>query len=90
MKRYKPMCEITTELSAGKDVVKFSGDLAWDTVERANGTMSYLLERDARLVVIDLSGLEFIDSKGIGFLVRANRAFNARKKRSSSPGRRMV
>jgi anti-sigma B factor antagonist len=50
-------------------VASLSGDLDIMTTEEAKERLSHLIDRRPQSVRLDLSGLEFIDSTGLGALV---------------------
>jgi anti-anti-sigma factor len=75
MKMYKPTVTAIMDDSGSVDVLRIIGDLSWDTVYQINSSTEKLAGREGVPLVIDLSGLEFIDSKGIGFLLALRFAF---------------
>jgi anti-sigma B factor antagonist len=60
----------------GHAVVALAGELDLSTIPRFEG---HLLEelRDRESVIVDLTRLTFIDSSGIGVLIKAHRAVNS-------------
>ena len=68
MKTYKPIFTIRIQYMAGADVLKINGDLAWDTVDRLRKAVYNMDEREGLPLILDLSGLDFIDSKGMSCL----------------------
>ena len=57
----------------GVCIFKYSGELTLEVVDRLKEEIgSYLQNQDCDSVVMDLSGVSFLDSSGIGFLVHLN------------------
>lgn len=54
----------------GVDVIKINGMLTWDTVECVRRALEVTAQSGNRELALDLSGMDFIDSKGVGFLVQ--------------------
>jgi len=75
MKTYRPAVAAILDDSGLVDVLRISGELAWDTVQLMENTAGKLELRDGVPLVIDLTNLEFIDSRGIGFLLRLRFAY---------------
>ena len=68
--------EITvSEGSPGCLTVKLSGELDILSVDRLNGQIEKLLASSAEKVALDLSDLTFMDSSGIGMLLRLTNQF---------------
>jgi len=63
----------TSEPEAGIDLVVFTGDLDFASGEQASAALA-ALSGEARRVVVDLSGVGFVDSSGVKMLVAAARA----------------
>jgi anti-sigma B factor antagonist len=59
----------------GLSVVALAGELDLSTIPRLEGRLLHEL-REREGVVVDLSQLSFIDSSGIGLLIKAHRAMN--------------
>ena len=57
----------------GATIVALSGELDLGTIPRMEGPLLEQLQRGTA-VLVDLSGLSFIDSSGIGALIQANRS----------------
>lgn len=70
METYKPILKITFNDTGIVDVLKLEGDLAWDTVALMRDAKEVVSGRNGIPLVLDLSGLDFIDSKGISFLLK--------------------
>lgn len=70
MKTFEPMLKATFVNARIVDVLKLEGDLAWDTVTLMKDVKKALADREGVPLAVDLSGLEFIDSKGISFLLQ--------------------
>jgi anti-anti-sigma factor len=62
--------QVETEDEAGATVVKVSGELDIASSAELEGVLYGLHE--TKLVIIDLRELEFVDSTGLGVLVRAH------------------
>ena len=75
METYRPMLTAILDDSGSADILRLSGDLAWDTVNLMKDATGVLEGREGSPLVVDLSGLEFIDSKGISFLLQLRFAF---------------
>jgi len=75
MKTYKPAISAIMDDSGMVDVLKLTGELAWDTAPAMEKTIEKFAGRPDVPLAIDLSGLEFIDSKGVSFLLRMRFAF---------------
>ena len=60
----------TRQLDGGVSVVTISGRLALGgETEKLDAAVSKLIEQDHKKVVLDLTGLDYADSSGIGTLV---------------------
>jgi anti-sigma B factor antagonist len=64
--------EIKREHRDGKDRLRIAGDLDMATATRLDETVAGLLRQGARELVIDLSGLSFVDSSGLRLLITLN------------------
>jgi anti-anti-sigma factor len=65
---------VVTEPSLGHLSVILTGEYDFATVRELAADLEALLERDAESVVIDMSGLKFMDTSGVAVLLRiANR-----------------
>jgi anti-sigma B factor antagonist len=69
------MLSIKVEHGAKAHVVVVAGDLAFDTSGRLREALQELAHANGLPVIIDMAGLEFIDSKGVALLVQAGQAF---------------
>lgn len=59
-----------SQLESGIAVVKVSGRLAMGgETERLDATVKGLLQRDHKQFIFDITGLDYVDSSGIGMLV---------------------
>lgn len=70
--------EITTERRAHVCIIALRGDLDVYHAETARATFNQALNESSHLV-IDLGGVEFIDSTGLALLVQALKSCHARK-----------
>jgi anti-sigma B factor antagonist len=70
---HPPLFEVTTDRDADGTTVVLSGELDLAGVTRFGDALSAAREEGTSLT-IDLSALEFIDSSGLGVLVRFNNA----------------
>lgn len=63
--------EVTVSRGArdGDWIVTIRGEIDVATSPELHETLDHVLERGAQLVTVDLSGLTFIDSSGLGVLV---------------------
>ena len=53
----------------GTVIVRFTGQFDFSHVATARTTINQLIEAGARLIIINLNGLDYIDSAGLGVLV---------------------
>ena len=53
-------------------MIIFHGELTLEVVENVKPQMEKLFVEDWEILVVDLKGIEFLDSSGIGFLVATN------------------
>lgn len=63
------MFEAKLELKEKADILRLRGEFAIDAVEKMKGITLKLAERDRHPLIVDMSGLKFIDSRGAAFLV---------------------
>lgn len=68
----------TAQLSPESYVVSIEGELDLHTAPELEQAFGTILARDGRSVVVDLVGLEFIDSAALAALLRALPRFRAR------------
>jgi anti-sigma B factor antagonist len=60
----------TRELDGGASVVAISGRLALGgETEKLEAAVNGLLARDRKKIVLDIAGLDYVDSSGVGMLV---------------------
>ena len=64
--------EVCSERSDDRHVIALTGELDLDGVERVTEALQRAEASDARRIVLDLSGLTFIDSSGVRMIVCAN------------------
>lgn len=62
-------------------VVSVHGDLDLHSADRFGDVLVEAVDRGLPLVVVDLSDVEFVDSQGLGALLRATRRFGPAKER---------
>lgn len=62
-------------------VVTVYGDLDLHSADQLGDLLVGVVDRGASLVVVDLSDVEFVDSQGLGALMRGTRRFGAGKDR---------
>lgn len=62
-------------------VVTVRGDLDWLSVPRLDGELIRAWESDCEAVILDLGGVDFADSSGIGSLVAAHRRAESERRR---------
>ncbi|MFA6450647.1 MAG: STAS domain-containing protein [bacterium] len=55
------------------NVIKVSGDFCFETVQMVRPVVEELFKLDRKGIIFDLSEVEFIDSKGAGFLLDVKR-----------------
>lgn len=68
-----PLLSIDVEEDGGLTVVRLAGELDVSTTAEVRATLDGLLIEGAPRLLVDLSRLEFMDSAGLGLLVRAHR-----------------
>ncbi|MCO1657186.1 STAS domain-containing protein [Pseudonocardia humida] len=68
---------VRSELGSGpvRGAADLSGELDLASIGQLRDTLSALRREGYRHVVLDLSGLDFLDAAGLGALVRADRLF---------------
>jgi anti-sigma B factor antagonist len=64
--------EVRSERSGDRHVIALAGELDLDGVERVTEELERAEASDARRIVLDLSGLTFLDSSGVRLIVCAN------------------
>jgi anti-anti-sigma factor len=62
----------------GEIVVPLVGDLTFETVDALQEQLWDLMDAGCRLLILDAAELEFIDSGGLGLLLRARLRMHAR------------
>lgn len=75
--------DVETRPGDGFVQVVLRGELDLSTVEKVESELGAVDARDEKLVVLDLSGLSFLDSTGLRLMVTANQ-------RAQEGGRRLV
>ena len=60
-------------------VVKISGELCSETVGRAQAIVAEAADRSSNGIVFDMSGLDFLDSKGAGFLLQMKKNYTGKR-----------
>lgn len=64
--------EVRSERSDDRHLIALDGELDLDGVERVTDELEQAEASDAERIVLDLSGLDFIDSSGVRLIVRAD------------------
>ncbi|GGT89357.1 MULTISPECIES: STAS domain-containing protein [Actinomadura] len=64
------MAEVTGHARDGWTVITITGDLALDTAQQAEQHMRRLRSEHGEHLVLDLSGLRYVDSVGLSLLMR--------------------
>jgi anti-anti-sigma factor len=60
----------TKQTESGYSVITISGRLALGgETEKLNAAVNALLQKDQKKVVLDITGLDYVDSSGVGMLV---------------------
>jgi len=67
-----PQFEIQSELTKGTARLTVSGELDVSTAPHLMAEADALLERAARHLILDLSGLTFVDSSGLSLFIALN------------------
>ena len=80
-----PLLDIVTDIEGGVAVVRLRGELDVGSAPALRTALQHLAN-DVRQVDVDASGLEFIDSTGLGLLV----ALHRRVKESGGTGVRIL
>lgn len=68
-------------LGPGVYCLKFAGEIDISTMPRFRSASDRLLEGDVRGLVIDMAEVTFLDSSGLGFLLRLLREMSRRQAR---------
>jgi anti-anti-sigma factor len=68
-----PHLSITTEHHGRRSMVLLRGELDFSTGDRLRRAISSVLMHRPRLLVVDLSGLDFLDCSGLSVLVWAHK-----------------
>ncbi|HOX29170.1 MAG TPA: STAS domain-containing protein [bacterium] len=71
--------DISLKHDAKCNVIRLKGDLAHDTVGSVQASMQALTIGNMEPLVFDFSDLDFIDSKGAGFLLQLKQKAKGRK-----------
>lgn len=79
----EPVLVIDVERDGGAATVRIEGEVEFATAPRLRATLLDLAQDGATPVVLDLSGVSFLDSAGISLLIQA-------KKRLASAGSDLV
>ena len=64
--------EVRSERSGDEHVIALVGELDLDGADRVAQELQHAEATDARRILLDLSGLEFIDSSGIRLIIAAD------------------
>jgi anti-anti-sigma factor len=72
MPKASSMLRICAERDGSNFYLRLTGELDFSNVKLLNGELDRLEKSDAEQLIVDLTGLEFIDSSGIALLVRAS------------------
>ncbi|HOO56868.1 MAG TPA: STAS domain-containing protein [bacterium] len=73
------MLRVELHNESGVNIIKLSGDLSHDTIQQLQQDIEYAVEGNSGSVIFDMSDLDFVDSKGAGFLVRYSNSLQGRK-----------
>ncbi len=65
--------EVDVEDQAGAAVITVRGEVDMSTAPELQGTLSRLLDEGRTNIVVDLEGVEFLDSTGLGVMVGAHK-----------------
>ena len=74
---HPPALRTRTTFDLGGAVVSVSGELDVSTADELAHTLAEIADRHPRAVIVDLAGLDFIDSSGLTVLVRARQQLDA-------------
>ena len=69
---HQPLGSVSRERLNGASIVRLEGEIDLHAADQLNEALSQSM-REAHPVVVDLAGCQFIDSTGIGAIVRAFR-----------------
>jgi anti-anti-sigma factor len=72
-----PTISLQIEHSGGGAVVSVGGDLEFGTVASLRTALIDLSQQGCDPLVVDLAGLEFIDSTGLSLLIQAKQRFES-------------
>jgi anti-sigma B factor antagonist len=90
MSRQSSMLRICAERDGSNDYLRLTGELDFSNVKLLEGELDRLEQSDSEHLIVDLGGLEFIDSSGMALLIRASQrsaqdSNRLRMKRSDHP-----
>lgn len=72
---------LTHNTQDGIDIINFTGRLIMDNANEAREQLKKIIEQGRGLLLIDLSGLTFIDSSGCSVLISAFKSIRAKQGR---------
>ncbi len=58
-------------------VVTIGGELEYGTAVRLRAALLEIAQGDARTLVLDMAGIDFLDSSGISLLIQAKKRFDS-------------
>ena len=75
-RRLGQLCSMRIERRLGTMLVRLHGEFDVSCVERFEDELDGALERETEVLILDLRGLQFVDSTGLRMLVTLNRTTN--------------
>ncbi|MDQ6805258.1 MAG: STAS domain-containing protein [Actinomycetota bacterium] len=72
---------IGTSSDRDEYVIELAGELDLSGITRVSEAFASALETNARAIVLDLSGLEFLDSTGVHAILKADRLASEQERR---------
>jgi anti-anti-sigma factor len=85
-----PHLAITTQRDGRRSVLLLQGDLDWSTRDRLRRAISGALRHHPRILVLDLSGLDFIDCSGLSVVVWAHKRLAEQERQLLITGSRPI
>lgn len=71
--------DLKADYKPNATVIQIGGDLAIDSVDRLDAAVRDALMKSGNPIILDMKGLDFVDSKGAGFLLKLKEKVNGRQ-----------